>query len=115
MSVLVFPEFLSPLKTLSLEEFKSAIREILANRIQEAWLYGSVARGDAGPQSDIDLFIVTETELPFHERGKLFDDLRDFNVNIEPFVYTPSEWRRLTESPSAGFWQSAVAEMQRII
>jgi predicted nucleotidyltransferase len=115
MSTVIFPTFKDPLGGLSLGEFNAKLRQILTDRVHSVWLYGSVARGEARPDSDIDLFIVTDTELPFHQRGSLFDDLRDFNVNIEPLVYTPAEWLRLTCDPTVGFWQSAVREMVKLV
>lgn len=115
MSTVVFPKFKDPLNGLSLEEFTARLRQVLVGRVHSVWLYGSVARGEARPDSDVDLFIVTDTDLPFHERGSLFDDLRDFNANIEPLVYTPSEWLRLTSEPTVGFWQSAVREMVKLL
>ncbi len=115
MSVVSFHKYPNPLQGLSPEEFADKLKQILAGRVQSAWLYGSVARGDAGPESDIDLFIVAETELPFHERARLFEDLRDFNISIEALIYTPAEWVRLTSEPTVGFWQSAVREMVRVV
>lgn len=115
MNTVVYPAFKDPLGGLSLDEFRSQLREMLTHRVHSVWLYGSVARGEARPDSDVDLFIVTDTDLPFHERGSLFDDLRDFNANIEPLVYTPAEWLRLTSEPTVGFWQSAVREMVKLL
>lgn len=115
MSILIFPKYKDPLQGKSLDEFKGKLRELLKNRVNQVWLYGSLARGEATANSDIDIFIVTQTNLPFHERGSEFDDLRDFNVNIEPLVYTPAEWENLTKNPSIGFWQSAVREMLRLV
>lgn len=115
MSTIIYSAFNDPLDGLSLEQFTSELRQMLIGRVHSVWLYGSVARGEARPDSDIDLFIVTDTELPFHQRGSLFDDLRDFNVNIEPMVYTPAEWLRLTSDPTVGFWQSAVREMVKLV
>ena len=115
MNIVVFFMFNGLLCGFSLDAFKSKLREMLADRVHSVWLYGSVARGEARPDSDVDLFIVTDTDLPFHERGSLFDDLRDFNANIEPLVYTPAEWLRLTSEPTVGFWQSAVREMVKLL
>jgi predicted nucleotidyltransferase len=115
MSCVVYPAFKDPLQGLSLEEFSLKLRHMLAGRVHAVWLFGSVARGDAHADSDIDLFIVADTNLPFHERGALFDDLREFNVNIEALVYTPSEWQRLTAEPTVGFWQSALRETVQLI
>lgn len=115
MSTIIYSAFNDPLDGLSLEQFTSELRQMLIGRVHSVWLFGSLARGEARPDSDIDIFIVTDTELPFHKRGSLFDDLRDFNINIEPLVYTPAEWLRLISDPTVGFWQSAVREMVQLV
>lgn len=56
-------------------------------------LFGSQARGDAGQESDIDLFIEMESDLRPLDRmiqvGALFDNLRLWGLDV--FVYTPAE------------------------
>ena len=55
-------------------------------------LFGSQARGEAGPESDIDLFIEMESDLPPIDRmvevAKLFDTRR---WGLDVAVYTPAE------------------------
>ena len=57
-------------------------------------LYGSVARGEAGPSSDVDILVVAETEEEFHERIasvlRLVRDLRR-HLPLSPLVLTPEE------------------------
>ena len=54
----------------SLAEIKVRLEAVYANRLREVVLYGSEARGTAGPDSDIDLLVILEG--PVH----LWDDLR---------------------------------------
>ncbi len=56
-------------------------------------LFGSYARGDAGPDSDVDLAVIAETELP---RGKRTLALAGawpvVGVPVDLLVFTPAEW-----------------------
>ena len=58
-------------------------------------LFGSQARGDAGPDSDLDLMIEMETPLGPIDRavaiGQLFPD-REWPLDV--VVYTPAEVKR---------------------
>ena len=60
-------------------------------------LFGSHARGDAGPESDLDLLVEMESELRTPERAIHVDrvfGLRRWAMDI--IVYTPDEVERLT-------------------
>ena len=67
-----------------------------------AWLFGSVARGDADSDSDIDLLIVADdlhsTEL--HDRlAKLHADVRSWTGNdLQLVEYSPASWRKLVRA-----------------
>jgi len=58
-------------------------------------LFGSQARGDAGPWSDVDLLVVLH-EAPDTWQAKLdvLDSLRDLHVSADVTVTTPEEIRR---------------------
>ena len=47
----------------ALLDYLTRLREICGNRILRVILFGSKARGDSGPESDIDLFVVLQGEL----------------------------------------------------
>ncbi len=58
--------------------------------------FGSYARGDQGPGSDLDLVaVVREAEEPFERRG-LSWRTEDLPVPADLLVYTEAEWRRVT-------------------
>jgi len=55
--------------------------------------FGSYARGDFGPGSDLDLVaIVARSARPFAERALEFD-LRGLPLPAQLIVYTEGEWR----------------------
>ncbi len=70
-----------------------------------AWLFGSVARGDADSGSDIDLLIVADDlqSLDLHERlSGLQADVRSWTGNDLQFVeHSPASWRKLVRAQNA--------------
>ncbi len=67
-----------------------------------AWLFGSVARGDADSDSDIDLLIVVDDlQSPeLHERlSRLQADVRSWTGNdLQLVEHSPSSWRKLVRA-----------------
>ena len=61
------------------------------------WVFGSVAEGTAGPDSDLDLLIVSRTSEPFYQRmATVRRLLRPFHGEypVSPIVLTPDELER---------------------
>jgi predicted nucleotidyltransferase len=104
-----------PLLGLSREEALEKIRAALRGRVLQAYVYGSFARDELCPNSDIDCILVTQTDAPFPVRGRAFEDLRDILPSLEMLVYTPDEFARLTTDPSPGFWTSVTRDLTRIL
>jgi uncharacterized protein len=77
-------------------EFVDRLRTNLRQHIVDVRLFGSEARGDADPESDIDVFVIVQ---PDHDRSPLetrvvdiaFDVNLEFGVFISPLVVTPGE------------------------
>ena len=61
------------------------------NRIRRIILFGSRARGDAKPDSDLDLLVVTREATPTEQRAyhqSLYRVCRGFGLPVEPHVMT---------------------------
>ena len=79
-----------------LEAQLSDIRRRLADMgVQKAILFGSLARGDVTPFSDLDLIIVQETNARFLDRLEPFYAGLDLRVDADILVYTPEELAEL--------------------
>ena len=55
-------------------------------------LFGSYARGDEGNDSDLDIFIIIDSDLPRYKRPvPFYQALADSGIAKDIVVYTPSE------------------------
>ena len=63
-------------------------------------LFGSYARGDAGPDSDLDLLVVSAFEGARSRLAlRILEALAPLPVSKDVFVLTPSEWSRDQDIP----------------
>jgi len=61
----------------------------------EAWLFGSYARGEATDGSDVDVLFVLESDLPRPRRiAQAYRVMRSWSVAKDIVVYTPEEFER---------------------
>ena len=69
---------------------------------QKIILFGSWARGERGPHSDIDILVIQETTLPRPQRyaqvRKLFWGM---GIPMDILVYTPQEFTRYQSVPGS--------------
>lgn len=86
------------LKTAGLADVLRDALAALSPSIEQAFVFGSIARGEAGPRSDVDLMVVgdaTFTEVveavyPLHER---------LGREVNPVVMTAKEFRLRAKDP----------------
>ena len=73
-------------------------------------LFGSHARGDPRPRSDLDILVIMESTEPRHRRSiPLFAALSDILTPMDILVYTPEEVREWSNVPQA-FPTTAIRE-----
>ena len=93
----------------------SLMQEIVRRIVREAnphqvILFGSRARGDARPESDLDLLVVAEDARPRAARAsELYGVLSDIPIPIDILVYQSSEIIEWSNVPQA-FVTTAVRE-----
>ncbi len=80
------------------EELERGLKKIVERlkkdeSIRLILLFGSMARGDIGSESDIDLIIVKETDKKFLDR--LDEFYEDADIAMDLLVYTPDEFERM--------------------
>lgn len=67
------------------------------------WLFGSRARGDARPDSDYDLVILTDKDIVTPEIDSAAYDIclmgYDHGVEINPHIYPRKKWEAKSFSP----------------
>jgi len=82
-------------------EIDDLVRRIVS-RMQplEVILFGSYAKGTATADSDLDLFVIVETELPMARRA---DELKPLSsrtwLSVDIHVYTPEEVQEYGKEP----------------
>ena len=77
---------------------------------QRIILFGSRARGEARPDSDIDLLVIADSLKPRHQRAApLYGAVSDILVPMDILVYTPREVEEWSEVSQA-FVTTAVRE-----
>lgn len=65
-------------------------------------LFGSRARGDARPDSDLDLLILEDSDLPGYQRSpRYYHALANLFPSIDILVYTPEEVQEWSGVPNA--------------
>ena len=87
-----------------LDGYRQALRDQFADAVEQVLIYGSKARGDAGPDSDVDVLLIVRDEADAMKRrmrglGHLLAAATDVVPSI--MAYTRGEWdqRKRSRSP----------------
>lgn len=84
-----------------LQEIKELIREVVPSA--EVLLYGSVAKGTRGPESDYDLLILTDEPLAEDTRERAERRFLEMelahDVILSTIYHSKAEWRRRETLP----------------
>ena len=77
---------------------------------QKVILFGSQSRGDARPESDLDLLVIADSTQPRYRRSvPLYGALSDILVPMDILVYSPEEVKEWSEVRQA-FVTTAIRE-----
>ena len=102
--------------TIAVSRAVDAYAAILRNRygasLKGIYLFGSRARGDFDPYSDVDVAIVLDdsAERPSETKSLselAYDIFLQTGAEIQPWIFQEAEWRTPEHSPSAGLIRAA--------
>ncbi len=83
-------------KVLILEKIKDYLKELKKHNIsiEKAFIFGSYAKGNSRPDSDIDIAIISNDfeGIRFCDRDKLIPLRRRIDVRIEPIPFRPEDF-----------------------
>src|SRR5215470_14788495 len=103
---------MTPTENKALEDYVAAVRKHYGRSLVEILVFGSRARGDARPDSDVDLAVILEDgDWQFWEEkwllaGLAYDVLLDYDLHVQPWPIARSTW----EAPANDSRQRLIEE-----
>jgi antitoxin ChpS len=79
--------------------FAEAMRDRYGTHLRGVYLFGSRARGDQRPFSDVDLAVVVDGSFPLEGETKplaeaAYDIFLETGAEIQPWLFAEAEWHR---------------------
>jgi predicted nucleotidyltransferase len=105
-------QHLQPNEQRAVVEFVELLRRHHPERVLQTQLFGSKARGDSGPESDIDILVIVNREdwrLSHAINDVAPDASLEYDVLIAPRVIGQERWERMAEVRS-GLYRDIAAE-----
>lgn len=84
------------------QEIDAALSRIVAvAKPRRVILFGSVVRGEAGVDSDLDVLVVTEgdVESPLRESARIRRELREISMPMDIIVISEARLKELSDRP----------------
>jgi uncharacterized protein len=85
-------------------ELRELVRRLIdVYRPERIYLFGSVARGDADPDSDYDVMVVVSDDTPIEQRrsGLAYEALWGSGIAADILVWTASQFDSRTHVPAS--------------
>ena len=84
----------------NIEHIIEEIKDLIIKKFnpEKVILFGSCAKGNTGKNSDIDLFIVKNTNLDMHQRIIEARDIIPYRYPVDVIVYTPEEYEKYKDN-----------------
>jgi predicted nucleotidyltransferase len=87
--------YLAPHESAAVSECASHLYQVLSHELVGLWLFGSRARGESGPDSDIDLLVVLTTvqpEVRWHIWELGADTSLEYDVLLNVHITDAARW-----------------------
>ena len=79
------------------EKLNKLLQALLGYHPQRIILFGSVARGEADADSDLEVLVIKDTTEPFVHRLEAMAKLCPLGMHADILVYTPDELRQMVD------------------
>ena len=103
-----------PLYNRTKDDFLKILKLTLEGKANKGYIFGSFNSDNFNSDSDIDIILIKETNLPFLKRYEDFTYILDLAPEIDLLVYTQEEFDRLIED-ATGFWLSVKKSLLRFL